>query len=131
MKECLRVMCLKAEYRIKRRLWLWWHGRLPFVFSERMYHYPESRPKWHICCNGDAGGWRLTVCDWLEYRWRDLEHVLFQDYGLSWHRDPNRTPRLHNLTERLGLPIMLQWGFWWGLPRRGERVEKGECDVED
>jgi len=29
-----------------------------------------SRPWWHLCCNGDAGGWRTDVCDYLEHKWR-------------------------------------------------------------
>ena len=36
----------------------------------------DSRPWWHLCCNGDAGGWRTDVCDWLEgypNGWRGLE----------------------------------------------------------
>ena len=30
----------------------------------------DSRPWWHLCCNGDNGGWRTRLCDYLEYRWR-------------------------------------------------------------
>lgn len=34
----------------------------------------KSRPWWHLCCNGDAGGWRTGVCDYLEHKWRDTKH---------------------------------------------------------
>jgi hypothetical protein len=33
-----------------------------------------SRPWWHICCNGDSGGWRTDVCDWLEGNWRSTDY---------------------------------------------------------
>jgi hypothetical protein len=36
------------------------------------YWMGHSRPWWHLCCNGDNGGWRTRVCDYLE-RWRYLE----------------------------------------------------------
>ena len=34
-KLFFKVMCMRIEFRVKRRLWLLWHGRLPYLFSER------------------------------------------------------------------------------------------------
>jgi len=74
--------------RIYRWLWLCWHSRLRRVFDSLTpteYGYLgelrlpyakyvlEGRPWWHMCCNGDAGGWRTSVCDHLEHTWRRLE----------------------------------------------------------
>tara|TARA_R100001163_G_C5062172_1_gene199158 strand:+ start:234 stop:851 length:618 start_codon:yes stop_codon:yes gene_type:complete len=103
-KLFFRVTCMKIEFRVKRRLWLLWHGRLPYLFSERHY-CDESRPWWHICCNGDGGGWRTTVCDWLEYRWRHLEDVLYADHGLSFRN----TNELKTIAKRFN-----RWGYWFG-----------------
>lgn len=74
--------------------WLWvvWHMRLRRFFdslthteygtigdprvpyAKRVLPYVkyvcESRPWYHLCCNGDNGGWRTKVCDYLEHKWR-------------------------------------------------------------
>jgi hypothetical protein len=47
------------------------------VASFHCYHAKyilTSRPWWHVCCNGDAGGWRTHVCDWLEHKWRSTRY---------------------------------------------------------
>lgn len=33
----------------------------------------QTRLKLKLCCNGDGGGWRTRVCDWLEESARKLE----------------------------------------------------------
>lgn len=61
--------------------WLWacWHMRLRRFFDGFTPRLPyakyvcQSRPWWHMCCNGDNGGWRTAVCDHLEGTWRHLE----------------------------------------------------------
>lgn len=54
-------------YKIKYRLWYWWHCSLRRFFDGKypvgMYH---DRPFYHMCCNGNAGGWRTDLCDSLE-----------------------------------------------------------------
>lgn len=70
------------------KLWTWWHCDLRRFFdtfdarlrgkdpNDWMYgirYAPMNRPWWHLCCNGDAGGWRTKICDILEHRWRDIE----------------------------------------------------------
>ena len=55
---------------IKESLWYTWHVRLRNVFGD--YSYDDSRPWWHLCCNGNAGGWRTKFCDSLE------------DYNTGW-----------------------------------------------
>jgi len=89
------------KYRVFYRLWHIWHCRLPGykyfmklvptlgiyydddghcqedTFWERRHWITccgDSRPWWHICCNGNAGGWRTAVCDYLEHKWRDTKH---------------------------------------------------------
>jgi hypothetical protein len=46
-----------------------------YTLAERVrYRYKEpDRPFYHLCCNGNSGGWRTSICDWLEIRWRNLE----------------------------------------------------------
>lgn len=34
----------------------------------------EDRPAHQLCCNGNHGGWRTRVCDWLETGWRGTKH---------------------------------------------------------
>ena len=49
--------------------WGWLH---PDVAWRRGNDYAlNGRPWHHLCCNGDKGGWRTDVCDWLETRWRN------------------------------------------------------------
>ena len=73
----MELSYLKMVWKIKYRLWDWWHCRLPSrVYGHKYSELTDSRPWWHLCCNGDAGGWRTRVCDWLEgypNGWRGLE----------------------------------------------------------
>ena len=60
--------------RIKQRLWYLWHSDMRSLYGFHGYH--DGRPWYHLCCNGNAGGWRTRVCDWLEdyetgYRYHD------------------------------------------------------------
>lgn len=73
-------------YHILSKLWWWWHCSFRDFFGDRevedinsLLHYlhrpscywssayvTHTRPWWHMCCNGNSGGWRTRVCDWLE-----------------------------------------------------------------
>jgi hypothetical protein len=79
----------RLQYEIFYRLWRIWHiGLRKFFdgFTETFYgklgqmvlpyakYVTRSRPQWHLCCNGDNGGWRTTVCDYLEHKWRYTKH---------------------------------------------------------
>ena len=70
------------------KLWVWWHCDLRKFFdrldarlrgknpSDWMYgirYAGPCRPWWHMCCNGDCGGWRSDFCRALEDRWRAAE----------------------------------------------------------
>jgi len=94
----LRTAIDRAKYEVCYRLWTVWHCRLPYWRPFMRWIPPEwlefeggqhliergyyrhwgsvagSRPWWHLCCNGDAGGWRTRVCNFLEYRWRSSEY---------------------------------------------------------
>ena len=64
------------KYRIYFTLWRIWHSQLRYWYDRQfnggnMYHH--SRPWWHMCCNGDSGGWRTDVCNHLEHTWRAIE----------------------------------------------------------
>ena len=43
---------------------------LPHIKCYHAKYITTARPWWHLCCNGDPGGWRTTVCDFLEHKWR-------------------------------------------------------------
>jgi hypothetical protein len=61
------------RYWFYRRLWSLWHSWLRWdVFGGHGYAC-RTRPWWHMCCNGDSGGWRTNLCNFLERRWRDAE----------------------------------------------------------
>jgi hypothetical protein len=79
----------RFQYEIFRRLWYIWHGYLRRHFdsytptdygmlgSLRLPYAKyilKSRPWWHMCCNGDCGGWRTDVCDYLENKWRSTSY---------------------------------------------------------
>jgi len=49
--------------RLKSKLWYLWHCTLCKFFGG---YTEENRPFYHICCNGNAGGWRTNLCDSLE-----------------------------------------------------------------
>lgn len=76
------------RYKIFHWLWECWHIRLRTYFDsftpteygalgELRIPYAKyvlnSRPWWHLACNGDNGGWRTNLCNWLERKWRDAE----------------------------------------------------------
>jgi len=76
------------KYRLYRWLWTYWHihnrqffdsftpteyGMLGEMRLPYAKYVCESRPWWHLCCNGDNGGWRTSLCDRLEGTWRALE----------------------------------------------------------
>jgi hypothetical protein len=80
------------KLRILHKLWGWWHCDLRRFFdwfdarlrgkdpNDWMYacrYAPECRPWWHLCCNGNAGGWRTNLCDALEWRWRAIEDLKY------------------------------------------------------
>jgi len=43
-----------------------WHAGYPYT--------PRSRWQHPFCCNGNLGGWRTRLCDWLENKARDAEN---------------------------------------------------------
>ena len=82
------------KYEVFYRLWLFWHVDLRKFFDgftpteygwlgKRRMPYAkyitESRPRWHLCCNGDNGGWRTGLCDWLEHKWRYTKYCRGED----------------------------------------------------
>lgn len=79
----------RLKYELFYRLWRIWHMRLRDYFDSftpteygtlGRYTLPyakfvcTSRPKWHMCCNGDMGGWRTSLCDYLEGKWRSTRY---------------------------------------------------------
>ncbi len=52
-------------YHTLSKLWWWWHCSFRDFFGDREY-VMHTRPWWHMCCNGNSGGWRTRVCNWLE-----------------------------------------------------------------
>lgn len=68
-------MRVRIPTTVYKHLWVVWHSDLRGFFdriSDRRYgaYVDESRPRWHMCCNGNKGGWRTALCDWLETKWR-------------------------------------------------------------
>ena len=63
-------------YPIFYKTWIWWHISMrnykPFMNKDRTF-YCRNRPWWHMCCNGDNGGWRTAFCRYLEDNWRAIE----------------------------------------------------------
>ncbi len=75
-----KLMCKTFQ-----NLWSFWHKTLRRKFCRRDrngrpdYHQMfEDRPWYHLCCNGDEGGWRTDVCDYLEGTWRRHEEELYE-----------------------------------------------------
>ena len=72
----------RMKYRIYNWLWTLWHMRAREYFdsftppSPYAKYITTSRPWWHLCCNGDCGGWRTAVCDHLEHGWRYTKHYM-------------------------------------------------------
>jgi hypothetical protein len=75
----------KLKYKVFSYLWTLWHmrwrkyfdsftpttyGQLGEMRLPYAKYVTESRPWWHMCCNGDCGGWRTHVCNKLEQGWR-------------------------------------------------------------
>ena len=50
--------------RLKERLWWLWHSEMRSLYG--LHGYYDGRPWYHLCCNGNAGGWRTRICDSLE-----------------------------------------------------------------
>ncbi len=50
------------------KVWLWeqWHCKLTKLYDGNAGHTVKPRPWYHMCCNGNAGGWRTQLCDMLE-----------------------------------------------------------------
>ncbi len=64
--------------RITKAMWKLWHIYLRKLFDYLSgigygYQTLDSRPWYHLCCNGDAGGWRTKFCDCLENHWRYVD----------------------------------------------------------
>ena len=78
----MKITYHKLMLKIKHRLWYTWHCRLRSYFDRKFYntnYYGEDHAWWMPCCNGNAGGWRTTVCDSLEdyyTGWRYHESML-------------------------------------------------------
>ena len=67
----------RLKYEVCERLWRLWHSRLRRMFdrlSGNETFWVKSRPSWHLCCNGDAGGWRTDLCSWLEEIFRNTDY---------------------------------------------------------
>jgi hypothetical protein len=66
----------RLKYEIFNYLWTIWHMRSRRYFDSFTPNTGyakficESRPWWHMCCNGDCGGWRTHLCNYLERSWR-------------------------------------------------------------
>ena len=98
----MRKLVDRVRYEIFYRLWYEWHCRFrtfppfmnkvetiglardpktgklynPVVYERRDWiaTCSNSRPWWHLCCNGNAGGWRTKLCDYLEGSWRSTDY---------------------------------------------------------
>lgn len=56
----------RIKYEVYNFIWSWWHMWLRQKFdniSNGERFYLKSRPWWHMCCNGDQGGWRTKFCN--------------------------------------------------------------------
>ncbi len=56
----------RMMYTLLRNLWWVWHVRLRDLYGINDGYFGKTRPWYHLCCNGDAGGWRTRLCDALE-----------------------------------------------------------------
>ena len=65
---------MSTSKRIVEYIWCWWHMYMRKFFdslSKESYWVTERcRPWWHLCCNGNEGGWRTHFCDHMEEYWR-------------------------------------------------------------
>lgn len=65
MSKTLRIW----RWHLCKTAWELWHCRLPRAFDPYARRHREagySHPFWHMCCNGNAGGWRTKFCNHLE-----------------------------------------------------------------
>ena len=53
-------------YNVKYKLWYLWHCKLRALYKGNCHSFEADRPFYHMCCNGNAGGWRTKLCDSLE-----------------------------------------------------------------
>lgn len=62
----------RLQYEVFQRLWRVWHIHMRrfYGWGPNQKYMIRNRPWWHLCCNGDTGGWRTHFCDWLEWKWR-------------------------------------------------------------
>lgn len=96
MRESNSMTGDEFKYRVFYRVWKFWHSDLqrfkPFmryvpekyfgtIDGRRLVNparyeviHCENRPWWHLCCNGNEGGWRTRLCTWLECKWRDTDY---------------------------------------------------------
>lgn len=70
-------------YRVLDTLWYWWHCRMRSWYDGAQ-HRSETRPFWHLCCNGDSGGWRTALCHRLE------------DFSTGWRYHQNEMDKIHH-----------------------------------
>jgi hypothetical protein len=49
--------------------WRVWHTILPRHVYGITDYFHEGRPSHHMCCNGNAGGWRTSFCSYMEKKW--------------------------------------------------------------
>lgn len=63
----------KLEWIIFYKLWVIWHSKLRKLYNSNtpQYYMIHNRPWYHLCCNGDNGGYRTNFCEWLENHWRN------------------------------------------------------------
>lgn len=69
-RDCSKgvVMIKRVKFEVYWWIWTTWHSDLRRFFdkmSGRTY-FSEPRPWWHLCCNGNSGGWRTTFCNYFD-----------------------------------------------------------------
>ena len=68
------------KWKLYNYIWELWHCRLRHIFDKidkrqrwNLSMKGYSRPWWHLCCNGDGGGWRTKFCghfdDYVHINW--------------------------------------------------------------
>ena len=85
-------------YHVKRKLWHVWHVDLRISYG---YSGSEgNRPWYHLCCNGNAGGWRTSLCDMLEDEstgWRYHEMLAYPE---RWDLTPQQMIEIYGLKKK-------------------------------
>lgn len=56
----------RMMYKLKYNLWYIWHCKFRNWYDDRAGCHISNHHWSHMCCNGNAGGWRTDLCDWLE-----------------------------------------------------------------